>query len=41
MDSQLPQGMTGEKLRDLERGPMTERFTEDVPLEIVHAPHKV
>lgn len=33
MESQLPQGMTGEKLRDLERGPVTERFTEDAPLE--------
>ena len=33
LDSQLPQGMTGEKLRDLERGPVTERFTEDAPVE--------
>ena len=35
-DSQLPQGMTGEKLRDLERGPVIERFQEDTP-EV--APH--
>jgi hypothetical protein len=35
-DSQLPQGMTGEKLRDLERGPVVERFQEDTP-EV--APH--
>ena len=33
MESQLPQGMAGEKLRDLERGPITERIQEDVPAQ--------
>lgn len=33
MESQLPQGMTGEKLRDLERGPVIERFQEDAPVQ--------
>ena len=33
MDSQLPQGMSGEKLRDLERGPIIELAPEEAPME--------
>ena len=36
MESQLPQGMAGEKLRDLERGPITQRIQEDVPAQAPH-----
>ena len=33
MESQLPQGMAGEKLRDLERGPIIQKIQEDTPME--------
>ena len=37
MESQLPQGMAGEKLRDLERGPITQRIIqEDAPAQAPH-----
>lgn len=36
MDSQLPQGMTGEKLRDLERGPIIEFLEEEKPAVAPH-----
>lgn len=36
MESQLPQGMAGEKLRDLERGPITQRIQEDAPPQAPH-----
>lgn len=32
MDSQLPQGMSGEKLKELERGPVTQPLQEETPL---------
>ncbi|CAG2063231.1 unnamed protein product, partial [Timema podura] len=31
LDSQLPQGMTGEKLKELERGPVSQAPSEDAP----------
>ncbi|GLH07319.1 LOW QUALITY PROTEIN: Titin [Gryllus bimaculatus] len=32
LESQLPQGMSGAKLKELERGPVTKAFPEDAPL---------
>lgn len=32
MDSQLPQGMSGEKLKELERGPVSHALPEEAPL---------
>lgn len=32
LDSQLPQGMSGEKLKELERGPVSHALPEEAPL---------
>lgn len=32
METQLPEGLVGEKLRDLEKGNLTTALKEDVPL---------
>jgi hypothetical protein len=32
LDSQLPQGMSGEKLKELERGPVSHAHPEEAPL---------